>query len=54
MKMISDPIPPIDPDLPAMRQAICMIRLQLMLVQGECPEMTPRQQLAEARRRSRG
>ena len=29
-----------------------MIRLQLMLVEQECPELTPRQQLAEARRRA--
>jgi hypothetical protein len=52
MKMITDPLPTVDPVLPAMRQAIHIIRLQLMLVETECPGLTPRQQLAEARRRS--
>jgi hypothetical protein len=52
MKMITDPTPALDPDLPALQRAIHMIRLELLLVQTECPELTPHQQLSEARRRS--
>jgi len=47
----TDPPPTIDPDLPAFRQALTLIRLELALVRNEHPEMTPHQQFAEARRR---
>ena len=45
------PIPILDPTVPAVQQALLRIKLELALVRLEHPEMTPRQQLAEARRR---
>jgi hypothetical protein len=38
--------------VPETRAAITKIRSELVLVEQECPEMTPWEQLREARRRS--
>ena len=51
MRMISDPLPKLDPDLPAVAQAVAMIRLEIETLTRECPELTPRQVEQEARRR---
>jgi hypothetical protein len=37
--------------LPAVRQAVALIQLHLALIEKEQPEMTPHEQLSEARRR---
>jgi hypothetical protein len=47
----TDPLPAIDPDLPEWQQALARIQIELMLVRRECPDLPPRAQLQEARRR---
>ena len=48
----TDPIPTIDPTTPEVENACLRIALELEAVKREHPEMTPRQALQEARRRS--
>jgi hypothetical protein len=49
--LVEDPMPPIDPHLPIVRQAVERVKFELMLVQAEHPDMTEREALREARRR---
>jgi hypothetical protein len=48
----TDPLPPIDPSLPEWQQVLARIQIELILVRREFPELPPRAQLQEARRRS--
>jgi hypothetical protein len=51
MRMISDPSPKLDPRDPTVMAAVNLIKLELAAVRRECPQMTERQALQEARRR---
>jgi len=50
----TDRPPTLDPTVPEVQAALDQIRIELAAVQREHPEMTPRQQLQEARRRCAG
>jgi hypothetical protein len=54
MRMITDPPPMLDQSLPEVRRAIELVRLELAMVRIECPGLTERQALREARRRCAG
>ena len=47
----SDPPPDLDMNIPGMSEALAQLKLELLLVQLELPQLTPHQQLQEARRR---
>jgi hypothetical protein len=48
----TDTLPTLDPKMPEMENAALRIALELELVRLDHPEMTPHEQLREARRRS--
>jgi hypothetical protein len=51
-EVLADPPPTLDLTIPAVRQAVDLIIIELKVVRLQQPEMTPCEQLQEARRRS--